>query len=68
MTHYVCVGRYDSNGNWTETQVYGGAGTFEHACRVASAYNAEHGTDDAWVRPFREGWPRPPILYPTSGE
>lgn len=52
MTHFVCIGRYNHNGDWTVTQIYGSGGTLAHATAIAQEYNKKHDCDDAYVKPF----------------
>ncbi len=48
-TYHVRIGRYDHNGEWQVTQLYGSAGTRLHAQRVADEYNRKHRCNDAYV-------------------
>lgn len=45
----VRIGRYDSNGEWLVTQIYGSAGSPAYAQRIADEYNRKHNCTDAYI-------------------
>ncbi len=49
VMYNVRIGRYDSNGEWVITQIYGSSGNYTYAQKIADAYNRKYQCDDAYV-------------------